>query len=125
MVHVPVAKRNSYMYLYRFVSTPLKSPGGEFRMLVFPQSRVLSINKETHVAKEITEDYFRQCKAVGDGPRYCPKEPIQLTETSTTCLTGLYGNEMQIVVRSCPILHLNATQPYVCLLYTSPSPRDS
>ena len=85
-------------------------------MLVFPQNRVLSINKERHVAKEITEDYFQQCKAVGDGPRYCPKEPIQLTETSTTCLTGLYGNEMQIVVRSCPILHLNATQPYVAAL---------
>ena len=81
MVHVPVAKRSSYMYLYRYVSTPLKSPGGEFRMLVFPKNRVLSINKETHVANEITEDYFRQCKAVGDGPRYCTKKPIQLTET--------------------------------------------
>ena len=68
------------------------------------------------VAKEITEDYFHECETVGNGPQYCPSVPIQLTETRSTCLTGLYGNDMQVVVSTCPVLHLNGTQPYVVAL---------
>ena len=30
MVHVPVAKRSSYMYLYTFISTPLMAPEDNF-----------------------------------------------------------------------------------------------
>ena len=47
MVHIPVAKRSSYMYLYRFISTPLMFPGNEFRMIVFPENQLLSINSVT------------------------------------------------------------------------------
>ena len=116
MVHIPVAKRSSYMYLYRFISTPLMSPGNEFRMLVFPENQMLSINRVSHVAREVREEYYQRCKTIGNGPQHCPSFPIQLKETKSTCLTGLYGNEMQVVVRTCPVLHLNQSQPYATTL---------
>ena len=28
MVHIPVAQRSSYMYLYKYISTPLMAPEG-------------------------------------------------------------------------------------------------
>ena len=112
MVHLPVAKRASYKYLYRYVSTPLLAPGGKFRILVFPQNRMLSINRESHTSREITREEYQQCQAVGTGPRYCPSTAVHLSKTQRTCLTGLYGNEMELVVETCPILHLNASEPY-------------
>ena len=33
MVHLPVAQRTSYMYLYRYVSTPLMAPEGNYLYL--------------------------------------------------------------------------------------------
>ena len=112
MVHLPVAQRTSYMYLYRYVPTPLMAPKGTYRILVFPITRMLSINRESHVAMEMTHEEYRQCKSVGNGPRYCPSKPVQLKETQRTCLTGLYGNEMGLVVDTCPVLHLNGSQTY-------------
>ena len=70
----------------------------------------------SHVAREVTEEYYHQCKTIGNGPQYCPSVPIQLKETKSFCLTGLYGNEMQVVVCTCPVLHLNQSQPYIVAL---------
>ena len=47
MVHLPVAQRTSYMHLYRYVPTPLMAPEGTYRILVFPITRMLSINRES------------------------------------------------------------------------------
>ena len=33
MVHLPVAQRASYMYLYKYISTPLVAPKGNFHIL--------------------------------------------------------------------------------------------
>ena len=39
-----------------------------------------------------------------------------MRETPNTCLTGLYGNDMEVVVGTCPILHLNGSQAYAVAL---------
>ena len=39
-----------------------------------------------------------------------------MSETQSTCLTGLYGNEMGLVVGTCPVLHLNESQAYAVAL---------
>ena len=44
MVHIPVAQRTSYMYMYKYISTPLMAPKGKFHILVFPDNKILSIN---------------------------------------------------------------------------------
>ena len=116
MVHLPVAQRTSYMYLYRYVSTPLMAPEGIYRILVFPAIRMLSINRESHVAREVSPEEFSQCQAIGNGPRYCPSLSVQLKETQSTCLTRLYGNEMGLVVDTCAILHINESQMYAVAL---------
>ena len=107
MVHIPVAKRSSCMYLYKFISTPLMAPEGEFRLLVFPKNQMLSINWVTHVAREVSSEEYQKCGSIGNGPRYCPSLSVQMKETQSTCLTGLYGNEMGLVVDTCPVLHMN------------------
>ena len=116
MVHIPVAQRASYMYLYKYVSTPLVAPKGNFHILVFPKNRLLSINREAHLAREMGPVEYQQCKAVGNGPQYCPSPMVQMSKTQDTCLTGLYGNEMQLVVDTCPFLHLNESQAYAVAL---------
>ena len=52
MGHIPVAQRSSYMYMYKYISTPLMAPSGIYHILVFPGNTLLSINRETHVANE-------------------------------------------------------------------------
>ena len=68
MVHIPVAKRSSYMYLYRFISTPLIVPEGEFHLLVFPKNQMLSINQVTHMAREVSPEEYQKCDSIGNGP---------------------------------------------------------
>ena len=116
MVHIPIARKDSFMYFYRYVTTPMMAPENKFRMLAVPRNNLLGINRNSHVSREVSEEYFRRCESVGNGPRFCPSEPIQLTETANTCLTALYGNEMAIVAETCPVLHLNQSQPYVVAL---------
>ena len=94
----------------------MMAPENKFRMLAVPRNNLLGINRNSHVSREVSEEYFRKCEAVGNGPRFCPSKPIQLTETVDTCLTALYGNEMAIVAETCPVLHLNQSQPYVVAL---------
>ena len=116
LVHIPVAKRSSYMYLYKFISTPLMAPEGEFRLLVFPKNQMLSINWVTHVAREVSSEEYQKCDSIGNSPRYCPSLSVQMKETQSTCLTGLYGNEMGLVVDTCPALHMNQSQVYAVAL---------
>ena len=49
------------------------SPGDEFRILVFPANQILSINKASHVAREVTENYFHQCESVEKWPSVLPQ----------------------------------------------------
>ena len=87
MVHIPIARKDSYIYFYRYVSTPMMAPENKFRMLAMPRNKLLGINRDSHVAWEVSEESFQRCKSVGNGPRYCPSKSIQLTETVNTCLT--------------------------------------
>ena len=116
MVHIPVAQRNSYMYMYNYIPTPLSAPNGKYHILVYPRNMLLSINRETHVAREVSNREYGQCKRVGNGPKYCPSLSVEMKETLNTCLTGLYGNDMEVVVGTCPILHLNGSQAYAVAL---------
>ena len=84
--------------MYKYISTPLMAPNGKYHILVYPGNTLLSINRETHVAREISDDEYGQCEAVGNGQKYCPSLSVQMKETQNTCLTGLYGNEMDLVV---------------------------
>ena len=83
------------------------APEGKFHILVFPDNNILSINRESHVAREVSADEYNQCEAIGNGSRYCPSLSVQMKETQNTCLTGLYGNEMGLMVETCPVLHLS------------------
>ena len=63
-------------------------------MLAVPRNNLLGINRDSHVSREVSEEYIQGCDSVGNGPRFCPSKPIQLNETVNICLTALYGNEM-------------------------------
>ena len=66
--------------------------------------------------REVSPEEFSLCQAIGNGPRYCPSVSVQMKETQSTCLTGLYGNEMGLVVDLCPILHMNESRTYAVAL---------
>ena len=64
----------------------------------------------------MSDDEYGQCEAVGNGPKYCPSLSVRMKDTQNTCLTGLYGNDMEVVVGTCPVLHLNESQAYAVAL---------
>ena len=76
MVHIPVARKHSYMYFYRYVLTPMMAPENKFRMLAIPRNKLLGIYRDTHVAREVSQEHFQRCKYVGNGQKYCPSKSI-------------------------------------------------
>ena len=68
------------------------------------------------MAREVSSEEYRLCDSIGNGPRYCPSLSLQLKETQSTCMTGLYGNNMGLVVDTCPVLHMNQSQVYAVAL---------
>ena len=120
LVHIPVARKDSYRTMYQYETTPLSTDGFVHHVLVYPKETIVSVDKRSRQIRPMTEETMDKCSQVGLGPRFCPADSFEKTTPEPSCLLSLYGNRNTDIVATCPIVYMKD-----CLLYTSPSPRDS
>ena len=116
MVHIPVAKRASFKYLYRYEPTPMSSPGFDHHILAYPTKTVLSIDRTTHTARPMSDVSLKMCTRIGRGPKYCPAPTFVVKQVHSSCLTSLYGNDFSSIMRQCPVVYMEDDYVHVAAL---------
>ena len=116
MVHIPVARRASFKYLYRYEPTPMSAPGFDHHILAYPKQTVISIDRTTHVARPVSDADLMTCTRIGQGPKYCPAPSFTVKQVHASCLTSLYGNDFPAIMRQCPIVYMETEYLHVSAL---------
>ena len=106
MLHIPVAKRASFQYLYKYEPTPLSASGFEHHLLVYPKDTILAIGRINHAAHPVSEEELSKCTRIGQGPRYCPGRKFVVNQPQVGCLRALYGNDVPAITKRCPIVYM-------------------
>ena len=116
LVHIPVARKDSYRTMYQYETTPLSTDGFSHHVLVYPKETIVSVDKRSRQIRTMTEETMAKCSQVGLGPRFCPADSFEKTTPEPSCLLSLYGNRNTDIVATCPIVYMKEGQLHVAKL---------
>ena len=93
MVHIPVAKLESFRHLYKYVRTPLAFSKATTHFFPYPPNRYLVLDKDNSHPRVLEESDLARCKIVRTDTRFCPAMASQLNSAPSTCLTSLHSGD--------------------------------
>ena len=103
MVHIPVAKLESFQHLYRYVRTPLAFSKATTHFFPNPPNHYLVLDKDNSHPRVLEESELMRCKVVRTATRFCPAMSYQLNSAPSTCLTALHSGDSLGVLAKRPI----------------------
>ena len=103
MVHIPVAKLESFHHLYTYVRTPLAFSKATTHFFPNPSNRYLVLDKDNSHPRVLEESDLARCKTVRTDTRFCPAMAYQLNSAPSTCLTSLHSWDSLGVLAKCPV----------------------
>ena len=121
LLHIPVARKDSYRTMYQYETTPLSTDGFRHHVLVYPKETIVSVDKHSRQIRPMTKETMDKCSQVGLGPRFCPADSFEKTTPEPSCLLSLYGNRNTDIVATCPIVYVHEGRSTACSEAVAPS----
>lgn len=98
-VHVPCFRPDSIMNLYEFVPTPLQLKDDQF-LIPHSDYNYLAVNEGQNLFRELTLDDLALCHELNK-VKYCKKGNFYASSNEDTCLTSLWHNDNEKVIKHC------------------------
>ena len=116
MVHIPVAKQESFRYFYKYVRTPLSFSKATTHFFPNPPNRYLVLDKDNSHPRVLEGSKLARCKVVRTDTLFCPAMSYQLNSAPSTCLTALHSGDSLGVLARCPVSLVEENYVYVASL---------
>ena len=116
MVHIPVAKQESFRHLYKYVRTPFSFSKATTHFFPNPPNRYLMLDKDNSHPRVLDGSELGRCKAVRTDTRFCPAMSYQLNLAPATCLTSLHSGDSLGFLAKCPVSLVDEGFVYVASL---------
>ena len=116
MMHIPVAKQDSFRHLYKYVRTPLAFSKSTTHFFPNPPNSYLLLDKDNSHPKVLDVAELAKCKEMRTDTRYCPAMSYQLNSAPATCLTSLHSGDSLGVLAKCPVSLVDEEYVYVASL---------
>ena len=116
MVHIPVAKQESFRHLYKYLRTPSFFSKATTHFYPNPPNRYLVLDKDNFHPRVLEGSDLARCKVVRTDTRFCPAMSYQLNSAPSTCLTALHSGDSLGVLAKCPVSLVDENYVYVASL---------
>lgn len=102
LLHLPIFKTQSTLYIYKYVPIPLTSNENGSTLIIQPNENYLAVSLKEELHMEFDEsDLNHDCKYIKD--TYFCNGAILKKGTENSCLHALYKNELSKIGNICPI----------------------
>ena len=118
-VRVPLKPMENYAMFSLFIHKSLPTISGDRVVRIHGANTILDVGPESAQFTELNEAQLQTCTKNGE-TFLCGFKHTWTLDPSTSCLAAIYFQNAGAIQLRCRV----TTESAVCLLYTSPSPRD-
>ena len=109
ILHIPVYKSVSTLYIYKYIPLPIASNGEGSTMIIEPDQRYIAVSLKDELHIELRDfDLEHQCMFIKD-TFFC-KGTVLKKGSTNSCLHALYKNELDRIGETCPVNLFNADE---------------